>query len=287
MMAKQSLKRPLLYISAAIILLALFWGAKDKIDWYNQNLSYLQSDLPSDVNTDAVQRIVDLFSGYDVFINGIGFGNSGFYPVLVMLCVGFLFTGNFAKRLSDGSGITEIVRIGYKRYYKKEVIKNFISSFLFVAIILSCFLILCLCLYSGKLPTKGYASSITTATDLFYRFPLLYCIIQILNQACFLGLFSVMAMSTASFYTNTFVNRVSPLILYLFLTVVAQLLYNFTKIPWFILMFPDLIFVPFNIEGGTLLGFVGEKICAYLILLAVTACFQLYAYRKYRCNYLK
>lgn len=96
-----------------------------------------------------------------------------------------------------------------------------------------------------------------------------------------------MAMSTASFYTNTFVNRVSPLILYLFLTVVAQLLYNFTKIPWFILMFPDLIFVPFNIEGGTLLGFVGEKICAYLILLTVTACFQIYAYRKYRCNYLK
>lgn len=78
MTIKQYTKRPLLYISIVLILVALFLGAKDSIDWYNQNVAYLSGNVASDVNIELVQKIVDSFNGYDVFINGIGYGNSGF-----------------------------------------------------------------------------------------------------------------------------------------------------------------------------------------------------------------
>lgn len=287
MVVRRYLKKPLLYISLLIVLVSLFIGAKDRIEWYYQNLSYLSSNIPSDVNITAAQKIVDLFSGYDVFINGIGFGNSGFYPILIMLIIGFLFTGNYAQRLSDGSGINEITRIGYKKYYRNEVLQNFIATFCFVVCTLMIFLLICICLYSGTPPTKGYGSAITTVTDLYYNMPLLYCVLQIINQALFLGLFSLLCMGTVSLYTNTFINRISPLIVYLFLTVASQLLYQFSGISWFVLLFPDLIFVPFNVDGGTAMGFVGEKIGAYLLLMSAIIVVHCYMHKKHRANYLK
>ena len=287
MTVKQYIKKPLTYISIVIILIALFLGAKDSIDWYNQNLAYLSGNSASDVNLALVRKIVDSFSGYDVFINGIGYGNSGFYPILIMLIIGFLFTGNFAQRLSDGSGITEITRIGYKKYHLKEIAKNFVATFSFVVIVLSVFLGICLCLYSCTVPTKGYSPELMSVTDWYYSNPLLYCFVQIINQGLFLGLFSLLCMGTATFYANTFVNRISVLILYLFLTVISQMLFQFMRIPFFVLIFPDLIFVPFNVEGGTVLGFLGEKICAYALLIVSVICVQFCMYKKYRSNYLK
>ncbi len=287
MVVKHYLKKTLIYVSFLVIIFALFLGAKDRIDWYYQNLEYLSSNIPSDVNISAVQRTVDLFSGYDVFINGIGFGNSGFYPILIMLVIGFLFTGNYAQRLSDGSGITEITRIGYSKYHLKETCHNFVATFSYVTITLLAFLILCISLYSATPPTKGHSSPITTITDLYYNMPFLYCIVQILNQALFLALFSLLCMGTVSMYSNTFINRISPLIAYLFLTVVSQLLHQFLGFSWFVLIFPDLIFVPFNVEGGTNLGFIGEKICAYLLLVLAIAAVHYYMYKKYHANYLK
>lgn len=287
MTVKQYLKKPLFCISFVVILIALFLGAKDSIDWYNQNLTYLSGNAAADVNLTMVQKIVELFNGYDVFINGIGYGNSGFYPILIMLVVGFLFTGDYAQRLSDGSGITEITRIGYKKYHFKEVAKNFISTFLFVVIVLFVFLGICLCVYSGTPPTKGFSPELIAVTDLYYSHPFLYCVIQIVNQGVFLGLFSLLCMGTIIFYTNTFVNRISPLVIYLFLTVASQMLYQFMMIPFFVLLFPDLIFVPFNVEGGTILGFVGEKLCAYLLLFISVIGVHLFMYKKYRANYLK
>ena len=287
MVLRQYFKKPLLYISLLIVLVSLFIGAKDRIDWYYQNLSYLSSNIPSDVNIAAARRVVDLFSGYDVFINGIGFANSGFYPILIMLVVGFLFTGKFSQSLSDGSGITEITRIGYKEYHQKEALQNFIATFVFVACTLILFLVICICLYSGTPPTKGHSSAITTITDLYYNTPLLYCLLQIINQALFLALFSLLCMGTVIIYTNTFINRISPLIVYLFLTITSQILYQFTGIHWFVFFFPDIIFVPFNVEGGTVIGFVGEKICAYLLLTASIIVVHCFMYKKYRNNYLK
>ena len=287
MVVKYYQKKPLIYISLLVIIVALFLGAKDQIVWYYQNLEYLSSNAPSDVNISAVQRTVDLFSGYDVFINGIGFGNSGFYPILIMLVVGFLFTGNYAQRLSDGFGIAEITRIGYSKYHQKETLHNFVATFSFVTITLLVFLVMCISLYPATPPTKGHSSPIITITDLYYNMPFLYCIVQILNQALFLALFSLLCMGTVSMYSNTFLNRISPLVAYLFLTVSSQLLYQFLGISWFVLIFPDLIFMPFNVEGGTRMGFVGEKICAYLLLVLAVAAMHCYIYRKYRANYLK
>lgn len=287
MIAKQYIKKPLLYISIVIILIALFLGAKDSIDWYNQNLAYLSGNVASDINLGLVRKIVNSFSGFDVFINGIGYGNSGFYPVLIMLVIGFLFTGNFAHRLSDGTGITEITRIGYKKYHLKEITKNFTATFLFVAIVLLMFLGISLLCYSCAMPTKGYGPALIAVTDMYYSNPLLYCMVQIVNQGVFLGLFSLLCMGTANIYTNTFVNRISMLIVYLFLTVASQMLFQFIGIPFFVLIFPDLIFTPFNIDGGTVLGFIGEKLCAYALLAVSVICVQLCMYKKYRSNYLK
>lgn len=287
MVVKCYLKKPLFYISFFLILIALFIGGKDQIEWYQQNLAYLSGNIPIDVNITSVQKVVDLFSGYDVFMNGIGYGNSGFYPVLVMLVIGFLFTCDYSQRLADGSGITEITRIGYKKYHQKKVFQNFMTTFGFVTIALMVFLMLCVCIFSGTLPTEGYSSARTTMTDLYYNMPFLYCVIQILNQAFFLALFSLLCMGTVCFYVNTFINRMAPLIIYLFLTVVSQLLHKFLGISWFVLFFPDLIFVPFNVEGGTALGFVGEKIIAYLLLILGVIFLQLYMYKKFETNYLK
>lgn len=287
MAIKHYLKNPLLYISLIVVLVALFLGAQDSINWYYQNLKYLSGNVPSDVNLSAVQRSVDLFSGYDVFVNGIGFGNYGFYSILVMLVVGFLFTGSYAQRLSDGSGIAEILRIGYSKYHRKEVLHNFVATFAFATVALFVFLVMCISLFTSTSPTKGFSSPIITATDLYYDMPLLYCIAQILNQSLFLAMFSLLCMGTVSLYSNTFINRMSPLIVYLFLTVASQLLYRFLGISWFVLILPDLIFVPFNVEGGTKAGFIGEKICAYILLVTAIAAVHCYMYRKYRANYLK
>ena len=280
---KYYIKKPLVYIFLFFVLASLFLGAKDQIEWYYQNLLYLYRDVPSDVNIIAVKKIIDLFSGYDVFMSGIGSVTSGFYPIFIMLVIGFLFTGNYAQRLSEGSGILEIIRIGYKKYYLKEIMRNFMATFCFVVLALSIFLLLCICLYSGNPPNK----ETIIVTDLYYSMPMLYCALQIINQALFLALFSSLCMCTASMYTNTFINRLSPLIIYLFLTVVSQLLYKIFRIPWFVLIFPDLIFVPFNVEGATGVGFIGEKICAYLLLFLSIVVVHCYMYKKYRINYLK
>lgn len=287
MVAKQYIKNPLLYVSVIIILIALFLGAKDSTDWYNQNLAYLSEKTASDVNLDLVQRTINLFNGYDVFINGVGYGNSGFYPILIMLVIGFLFTGNFAHRLSDGSGITEITRIGYRKYHSKEIAKNFIGTFIFTVMVLLIFLGICLWRYSCVMPTKGYSPELMAVTNMYYSHPLLYCLIQIINQGVFLGLLSLLCMGTVCLNVNTFVNRISMLVVYLFLTVVSQMLFRFIGIPFFVLIFPDLIFVPFNIDGGTVLGFIGEKVCAYLLLVVLVICVQLCMYKKYRSNYLR
>jgi hypothetical protein len=45
--------------------------------------------------------------------------------------------------------------------------------------------------------------------------------------------------------------------------------------------------VPFNVDGNTPLGFVGEKIAAYILLIAAVAVVQYLVYKKYRKSYLK
>ena len=122
---------------------------------------------------------------------------------------------------------------------------------------------------------------------LYYKKPALYCFLQIINQSFFLSLFSLLNMSIATVYTSTFVNRISPLIMYLFLTVSAQMLYKFLGISLFVLIFPDLIFMPFNVDGQTILGFTGEKIVSYSILIIAVIIAQYFLYRKYSKNYLK
>lgn len=287
MMIRRQIKNPLLYISMILILVALFLGAKDLIEWYNQNLAYLNGSIPNDVNISAVQDTVELFSGYDVFMNGIGFGNSGFYPILIMIVIGFLFTSDFSQRLSDGSGINEIIRLGYGKYHYRAVVRNFISTFAFVFVVLTIFLIICVGVFSGTPPTEGHSSPILTASNLYYDAPMLYCLLQIINQAFFLALFSLLCMGTVGIYANTFVNRISPLIIYLFLTVASQMMHQFLGISLFVLLFPDLIFVPFNVDGNTPLGFVGEKIAAYILLIAAVAVVQYLVYKKYHKSYLK
>lgn len=284
---RRYLKNPWIYISAAILIIALFFGAREGIEWYRQNLNWLSGECPPDVNITAVQEIVDHFNGYEVFMDGIGEGTSIFYKSLAMLVVGFLFTGSYAQRLADGSGLTEITRTGYRRYYAREVLKNFLSTFIFITVVLMIFLLMCILAFSAKTPFRGeHLVLFSPVRALYYEVPFLYCTIQILNQALFLSLFSLLCMGTAAFCKKDFVNRISPLILYIFLLVVSDLLFQFLNISWFSLLYPDIIFVTYRTSGGTALGFIGEKVCAYLLLALAIVCVHSVMYRKYRKNYL-
>ena len=40
-------------------------GAKEIIEWYYQNWSYLHVNIPSDINIEAVENIVSSMSGYN------------------------------------------------------------------------------------------------------------------------------------------------------------------------------------------------------------------------------
>lgn len=40
-------------------------GAKEIIEWYYQNWSYLHVNMPSDINIEAVENIVSSMSGYN------------------------------------------------------------------------------------------------------------------------------------------------------------------------------------------------------------------------------
>lgn len=52
-------------ISAILLLATLFLGAKEIIEWYYQNWSYLHVNIPSDINIEAVENIVSSMSGYN------------------------------------------------------------------------------------------------------------------------------------------------------------------------------------------------------------------------------
>ncbi len=273
--------------SFLIVQFALFMGAKDRIDWYFQNLSYLQGDTPTDISISAVQEIVNTFSGYDVFMNGIGMGNSGYYPILIFLSVGFLFSYKFSLELNNGSSINIITRIGYKKYYLNKMKITFASSFLFVFIILFSFLWICIIFFSPNHPIEGRSTALLNFTSMYYQHPFIYTFFQIINQSFFIAVFSLLSMCITLFTPIVIVAKVIPLTIYLFLTVTTQLLFNITSFSGFSLLFPDIIFTPFNVEGHTMLGFIGEKIISYVLFIFLTLFCQILMYRKYKINYLK
>ena len=281
------LRSPRLYISAILLLGTLFLGAKEIIEWYYQNWAYLHGNIPSDVNIEAVENIVNSMSGYNVFMNGIGMGGTGYYSLMAMLITGFLFTNEFVQGLNTGYAINEISRIGYKKYHLKTVILNFANSFLFYTCILLIFLIISVSIFSPTLPVEGRSPNMLSITTLFYRVPAIYCVIQILNQALFVSLFSTICMGIAVWSTNTFVTKITPLIFYLALTVITQLAYGITDIALFSLAFPDNIFMPFTMEGHTGLGFFLEKVVSYILFILLAILSQTMLYKRYSKSYLK
>ena len=280
-------KLPQLYFSMSIILTTLFVGAKDSIEWYYQNYTYLRNGMPSDVDPEAVEQIVNMTSGYNIFMSGIGLGNSGAYPIFLFLIIGFIFSCRFSKELNSGNAINEIVRIGYHKYHIHIALDNIINTFLFVFITLLIFLITCIVFFSPTLPKPGYGMEIYSATYLFYTIPFLYCVIQILNQAFFCSLISLISMASAYFTNYVIVSKIMPLTTYLFLTVISQLFYKFTHISFWSFLFPDMIFTPFKVYGNTGLGFVAEKLLSYLFFILFAVLSQLLLYKKFKTNYLK
>lgn len=276
-----------IYLSFVFVLVSLFIGAKDIIEWFIQNYTYLNGEIPADVNILAVQKTIDLFSGYDVFMNGIGLGNSGVYPILMFVIVGFIFSYRYTLNINTGSGCNEIIRTNYKKYHYHSILENFIGTFTFVFSVLMLFLIICLLVFSNTPPTDGHSTSLYVTTNLYYTTPFLYCLIQILNQSFFVSLFSVICMGISLLTTNCFVAKITPITLYLVLTILSQILFNLTKISLFAFIFPDMIFVPFITDAHTCLGFLGEKITTYFVFLALAFLVHWALYKKYNTNYLK
>ena len=273
-----------IYFSFFLILVSLFIGAKDIIEWFLQNYMYINGEMPTDVNSLAVQKVIDLFSGYDVFMNGIGLGNSGAYPILIFVMIGFIFSYRYSQNINTGSGCNEIIRTNYKRYHCNAVFENFIGTFTFVFLVLTIFLLICLLVFSSTPPTEGHSTSLYAATNLYYENPFLYCLVQILNQSFFLGLFSVICMGVAILTTNSFIAKITPIILYLSLTILSQILFNLTHISWFSFIFPDMVFVPFVTCAHTGFGFVGEKIATYFVFFTLAVIVHFRLYKKYNTN---
>ena len=276
-----------IYLSFVLVLISLFIGAKDIIEWFIQNYMYLNGEIPTDVNILAVQKTINLFSGYDVFMNGIGLGNSGVYPVLVFVMVGFIFSYRYTLNINTGSGCNEIIRTNYKKYHYYSILENFIGTFTFIFSILMTFLLICLLVFSNTPPTDGHSTSLYVVTDLYFKNPFLYCLLQILNQSFFVGLFSVICMSISLLTTNCFIAKITPITLYLGLTILSQILFNLTKISLFAFIFPDMIFVPFITNAHTCLGFLGEKIATYFTFLVFAFILHWALYKKNNANYLK
>lgn len=276
------------HISIFILVVALFLGAWDKMEWFFLNLKYTRGSVPADVNVNALKNIVDSFTGYDVFMNGIGLGNSGYYSMLSTLSIGFLFSRTYCQELNSGSSISIITRKSYSFYYIRKIVSTFFGTFVYICISCLLFLFICLTFFTSSPPMEGYATTVSSSfSSLYYNHPFIFCVLHIINQAVFLSLLSVLGMGLVFFTTSSIIISISPLIIYLGSTIGSQLLFKITGFSWFVFIFPDLMFKPFLNESLTGLNHILEIFLSYLILFAFTVSVQVSLFNKHQKNYIK
>lgn len=271
-----------------ILIILMFIGAYDRIQWFNINENLLKSvDIPEDINILSVQNLVDNKSGYDIFINGIGKGLIPIVIILAPLIVGYLFSQKFTYDLNTGFGNIIITRKNFKNYFLTITIKTFVKSFIVIFCSEIIFLILCLLMFGSAIPNIDYSRVEDAIKDLYYNIPLLYCFIHICKQAVYISILSIIGMSISIFTRNRFIVSLSPFCIYLLLNIICPILDMSLNLPILKLIYPDYLIMPFITGTYLLENKILNVVASYLIYIIIMLILLCGLYKKYNNNYLK
>lgn len=270
-------------ISFFILIVFMFLGSMDRIKWIYYNINILKSSqIPEDININAVESIVDAKNGYDIFLNGIGLGNVPFIIIIAPLLVGYLFSERFAYFLATGFGNMCIVRENFKRYFLNDIKLVLFKTFNLILFSESTFLLLCVIFFSANNPIEGYSNINGIFKMIYYEHPLIYCMLQIVNQSLFITILGIFGYSLTAFIQNRIIISLSPFIIYMITTILCQISdstigYNLCRI-----VYPDFILFPFLYENN-----VVQILSGYLVYFFIIIVLLKVMYKKFDKNYIR
>lgn len=174
------------------------------------------------LSADYANARVNSINGFMVFIEGC----SDFYISLaVVLLSGIIFSSSFCYDKNTGFGNFILSRTDYNRYFVNKVLVTFAVPFLSVVLVMSAVLLCSLSVYSANRPTDDFIFSIAEGSEsrsLFLSHWIMSCFIMIFVLGLLGGVYALFGMGVGVFTCDRLIISVSPVALYIMLTLIPQ-----------------------------------------------------------------
>lgn len=203
--------------------IAFYYGLNMTIANYTFVTNLIQAnDFKSEELRAIAVTSYNAINGFVFFADGI---SHYFVSLIIVLLVGLIYSSDFAFFKNTSFGNYCITRTTFKKYFLSEIFSVFFTPFIFVFVI--SLLILCFLLlkYSAISPSANFCDSLigVLVKPYFYSHPLLWSLLIIVNTSCIAGTYSLIGMCVSKFTSNRFLISVSPLAVFIFLTIIPQL----------------------------------------------------------------
>lgn len=282
--------------------LNLLWFILLPVGWYmgtqtiRMNIDLLQSiSSRPDVSQTAIEALskqISSINGYMVFAEGI----SEFYvSVAAVLLGGIIFSSAFAYDKNTGFGDYCITRSNFKKYYFSKILSIIICEFAFIFVTLSGIFLFSLIKYSAIHPTDDFNFSMVIDTlstyKLFFAKPLLSCFIMIITICIYATALSLIGFGISAFTSNRFLISVSPIALYIVLTIIPQVFKIKTTLScilaWLFPQYFTSLFINNDLWYSKMTSF-GAIYCTHLaVILLPTIVLLTVLYQKNKKQYIK
>lgn len=156
-----------------------------------------------------------------------------FYMYIILLICPIIaalpYSMSMYTHIRGSVGKNVLIRVGKTEYLKNKFLAVFINGGTTVCIPLIVDLLLCMALFPSinpEAPSQPILVAHSSFSRIYYNYPLLYCLIELLMIFIFSGIWAVLALACTKYVKYKYTILIVGIIINLFLSVMADFLYK-------------------------------------------------------------